>query len=92
MKDQKQFNITIKGKVQGVFFRKSTAERAHDLNLKGFVENRNDGSVYIKAVGDEQSLRSLLDWCYQGPPRAEVSTVNYKEADPGHYEDFTVRR
>ena len=36
----KHVNIKIYGRVQGVFFRANTKEKAIKLNLKGFVSNK----------------------------------------------------
>ncbi len=67
--------ITIRGKVQGVFFRQSTKEKAIHLNIKGTVENLPDGSVYVIASGEDSAIQELIRWCHTGPPRAEVSEV-----------------
>jgi acylphosphatase len=45
------YQITVSGKVQGVWFRKSTQDKARELGLRGFVRNQPDGSVYIEASG-----------------------------------------
>lgn len=46
-----QFNITVEGKVKGVWFRKHTQIKAKELGLNGIVKNQKDGSVYIEAIG-----------------------------------------
>lgn len=67
--------IEVYGKVQGVFFRKSTQEKAQELNIKGDVKNRDDGSVLIHAAGSEAALQDFAEWCAQGPPDAEVKDL-----------------
>lgn len=89
--DIKQFNMTITGKVQGVFYRASTAETARKLGIKGWVKNNPDGSVQIAATGTSEQLQALLAWCRQGPSRAEVAQVTWEEHTPESFEDFTVR-
>ena len=42
----------VSGKVQGVFFRASTRERALDLGLCGRAINLADGGVEVIAEGD----------------------------------------
>jgi acylphosphatase len=37
--------ISVIGKVQGVWFRKSTQLEARKLGLTGFVSNEDDGSI-----------------------------------------------
>ena len=77
----KHWNIRVRGKVQGVFFRASTKAVADQLGVKGFVLNESDGSVYIEAEGDSFALESLLGFCQEGPEHAEVSQVEYQESD-----------
>ncbi len=75
----KHWNITVKGKVQGVYFRLTTKAVADQLGVKGFVRNQEDGSVYIEAEGDDFALSSLVDFCKEGPDRAEVEEVDCVE-------------
>ncbi|MGL5891974.1 MAG: acylphosphatase, partial [Bacteroidia bacterium] len=35
----KRISLLIKGKVQGVFYRKSAAAKANEIGLSGFVKN-----------------------------------------------------
>lgn len=87
----KHWKITVKGKVQGVYFRLTTKAVADQLGVKGFVINEPDGSVYIEAEGDEFGLKSLVEYCEEGPDRAEVESVVYEErADLEGYKDFVV--
>ncbi len=65
----------IKGTVQGVFFRASAQQEARKLDLTGFVRNLPDGSVELEAQGDADEVDKLLDWCWVGPPEAEVTRV-----------------
>lgn len=70
--------ITVHGKVQGVFFRASVNQLANQLNLVGFVQNLPDGSVFIQATGDSDSLNKLVSWCHEGPDHAQVNQVDSK--------------
>ncbi|HEY5748192.1 MAG TPA: acylphosphatase [Chryseolinea sp.] len=88
----KHMAIHVIGKVQGVFYRASTVEKARALGLKGFVQNEPDGSVYIEAEGDDIALQALLAWCRQGPPHARVSDVIAKEGPLQNFVDFRQRR
>ena len=67
--------MKVTGKVQGVFFRQSTADQARMLGLTGWVANQNDGSVKVEAQGPEEQLESLIIWCKKGPPSARVDDV-----------------
>lgn len=88
----KNYTIVVTGRVQGVFFRASTQEQADRLGLRGWVRNEADGSVRMEAEGEETALREFMDWCKQGPSRAEVAHVTTKAGEIKHYSDFVVRR
>jgi acylphosphatase len=77
--------------VQGVGFRYSTVRMARNTGIKGFVHNQIDGSVYIEAEGTPFQLSKFLDWCYQGPSRAQVYNVEYVEADVLNFQGFDVK-
>ncbi len=72
---QTRVHATITGNVQGVFFRASAQQEARKLDLTGFVRNLPDGSVELEAQGDSADVDKLLDWCWTGPPEAEVARV-----------------
>jgi acylphosphatase len=65
----------VSGKVQGVFFRASTARMAELLGLRGYARNLADGRVEVLAVGTPAALAELGGWLGQGPPRAQVTAV-----------------
>ncbi|MDN5201623.1 acylphosphatase [Fulvivirgaceae bacterium BMA10] len=88
----KHYNIQVFGKVQGVFYRASTCEVANNLELRGFVRNQPDGSVYIEAEGPDERIEQLIAWCKQGPSGAIVQRVICKEAEVKGFEEFEVVR
>lgn len=65
----------VSGKVQGVFYRVSTRERALELGLAGRAINLHDGRVEVVAQGDVDALDVLEAWLHQGPPSAKVDAV-----------------
>lgn len=67
--------LSISGKVQGVFYRVSTRERAAMLNLYGWVRNRSDGRVEAYCLGSREQIEELISWCWQGPTGATVDRV-----------------
>ncbi len=84
--------ITVRGRVQGVWFRATAREEARRLGLTGFVMNRADGSVYIEAAGKEADLEAFIAWCRSGPPLADVKEVEVHPCEPGHFDDFEIKR
>lgn len=78
----------ISGRVQGVFFRASTRERAQRLKLSGYAKNMLDGSVEVLACGDEVAIDLLEHWLQHGPPSARVDGVVRMPADALGTEGF----
>ena len=68
--------LKIQGRVQGVFYRQSTRDRARSLGLTGWVRNAYDGSVEAEVSGDKAIVEQLIEWCRTGPPAARVDTVD----------------
>lgn len=88
----KTVEINVTGKVQGVYFRKYTKEKANALGLVGWVQNQADGSVHILAYGSEQDLDELIAFCHLGSPQADVKAVEVRAAEnhaAGEY--FNIR-
>lgn len=68
-------HIYVSGRVQGVFYRKYTAQTAMRLGLTGYVQNLEDGRVEVMAEGTAPQLAALEEWCHKGSPKAKVSGV-----------------
>ena len=86
----KHLNITVKGKVQGVFYRASTKAVADQLGVRGTIKNDPNGDVIIEAEADKQTLDLFLDWCHEGPQDAQVTTVETNEGELKNYRNFEV--
>jgi len=69
-------HLLISGRVQGVAFRYYTQDIAQSLGIKGWVRNCWDGKVEIVMEGEEDRVKELIDWCYQGPGSAIVEKVD----------------
>ena len=88
----KAIHLVIHGRVQGVFFRKYTFDKANDLGLKGMVRNLPNGDVEIIAEGREEVLKEFVEWCYKGSPASKVESVSVEDVLFSGYEAFTVGR
>lgn len=72
--------IYVKGKVQGVFFRDFTKQKADSLGLKGTVQNMPEGYVKI-VVEDAPGVNEFIEWCWEGSPASEVKDVEVTKYD-----------
>ena len=77
--------------MQGVWFRQSTMEKAHTLNLSGWVRNLNNGDVEVCTDGGEKQLAEFEAWLWQGPDGARVTEVLCSECDHVSH-GFEIRR
>ena len=86
----KHYNITVQGKVQGVFFRASAKQIAELLGIRGLIRNEKNGDVSIDAEGDEEALVKFIQWCHHGPANAEVKHVSVRQGVYLHYKTFEI--
>lgn len=82
MTDARRFHVS--GRVQGVYYRANTQQKAVALGLTGWVRNLPDGRVEVLACGEAPVLDQLEKWLWQGPERAQVNSV---EVSPAAEED-----
>ena len=82
--------LSIYGRVQGVWFRDSARRRAEELGLSGHVRNDPDGSVFLHAEGEPTELDRLIEWCHEGSPLAEVERVVQKQSVPKGQKGFRI--
>jgi acylphosphatase len=90
MGDQRA-RVRIVGRVQGVFFRAETRDRARSLSLVGWVRNARDGSVEAAFEGPSERVQSMLDWCRRGPSLAQVDDVSVEWEEPRGEAGFEIR-
>ena len=86
----KRVRVIVAGRVQGVFFRVETANRARSLGLAGSVRNRPDGAVEAVFEGNEERVDALVRWCERGPAGARVDTVNIEPEEPVGERGFSI--
>jgi acylphosphatase len=86
-------HLKIIGRVQGVYFRASTLEKAASLGLTGWVRNCDDGSVEVVAEGSRAKLEELIAWCRLGPAGARVSQVEVRwQSAENSLRGFSIKR
>jgi acylphosphatase len=86
-----RLEAVVHGRVQGVFFRRGTADEARRLGLTGTVRNLPDGTVRVLAEGKRDALQTLLAWLRRGPEFAAVESVDvvWREAS-GAFRGFRI--
>ncbi len=78
----RQVHVIVSGRVQGVGFRAFTQQVAVETDVMGWVENRDDGSVEIKAQGEDNKVDAFLMQVRKGPSFfAKVKNIEITEED-----------
>ena len=73
--------VRISGRVQGVWFRRSTKDKAAELGITGWCRNCPDDSVEALFQGEQEIVQSIIDWCREGPKMARVDHVDIEWLD-----------
>ena len=88
-----RIHIMVSGKVQKVWFRKYTQDKATELGITGWVKNLFNNAVEIIAEGDMDSLTELTGWLQNGPPLAEVRKLSIEwHQSENMFESFEIIR
>lgn len=80
----------IYGKVQGVFFRASTRDKAEQLGILGHAKNLSDGSVEVIACGSDGALDELKAWMHVGPKFSAVDKIECEPTPKKIFSNFKI--
>lgn len=84
------YQLRIKGLVQGVGFRPYIYRLAHKHNIKGWVENRNDG-VIILAESKEENLKAFFeDIILEAPRASNIHSIEKEKITHKGFDDFRI--
>ena len=84
-------HVLVSGRVQGVYYRSYTQDAARSLGITGWVRNTKGGLVEAVFEGEEEAVRSMVEWCWSGSPSSRVDNVELEwETPTGEFEDFSV--
>ena len=86
----RRVQVTIKGNVQGVFFRANIAKKAKELKIKGYVKN-TENDVEALFEGNDNAVAEILEFCLIGPKESKVKSIDIDEEEyVGEYKDFII--
>ena len=92
MADLASLHAVVHGRVHGVFYRAFVETSAGELKLTGYVRNKPDNTVEVRAEGDTQSLEKLVERLKKGPPAARVENVVTEWGEySGGFSGFSVK-
>lgn len=85
-------HIIISGRVQGVFFRKNTQEKARKLGLTGWVRNLLLFRVEVLCEGEKEQIERFVEWLHEGPRLASVKDITITHGEyEGLFEGFDIK-
>jgi acylphosphatase len=90
--DRTRAHVFVSGRVQGVFFRATTRDRAASVGVDGWVRNLDDGRVEAVFEGDEDQVDAMIEFCHEGSPAASVESVEVEREPAEGVSGFEIRR
>jgi acylphosphatase len=92
MREKQRVCLFVSGKVQGVFFRLKTKNKAEKLKIFGWVKNLTDGRVEILAEGEKEKIGNLIEWARKGPIFAKVNNLEIEKQEfKGEFNSFEIK-
>ncbi len=88
MDERVAIHVVISGRVQGVWYRGWTVEQARSRGVAGWVRNRADGTVEALFYGPQETVRTMIEACRQGPPAARVDAIRETPGEVPEGEGF----
>lgn len=90
MQHKQTVKVMVSGKVQGVYFRACTRDKALKLGLVGSAINLDNGDVLVTASGEQTAIHQLINWLHEGSPASEVVSVQVERLSFQPFEQFTI--
>ncbi len=85
--------LIISGRVQNVGFRHFVKKHAQERDIKGYVKNKEDGTIEIIGEGEEKNINEFIEKCEQGPLRSQVDSVDRDEEEAKkEYAEFRIKK
>ena len=78
----------VTGKVQGVWYRRATQEKALQHGLTGHARNLHDGRVEVLLCGGPDAVKAISEWLWKGPEKARVTHVELEVIEIHVPDDF----
>ena len=91
MSERTRAHVFVTGTVQGVYYRANTRDTAREMGVDGWVKNLPDGRVEAVFEGPENDVESMVEWCHDGSPAAEVADVDVEYEAPTGKDGFEIR-
>ena len=91
MSERVRRRVTVRGRVQGVFFRESVRRAAASRGVSGWIANRADGSVEAVFEGEPDAVERMVALSREGPRGARVAHVEVVAEPAEGISGFAIR-
>jgi hydrogenase maturation protein HypF len=86
-----RINLSLQGVLQGIGFRPFVYKLAHEIGLKGWVQNSPQG-VSIDVEGSSKALEEFLQRLQNdNPPNSNLYKLKSTYLEPSGYKEFCIR-
>jgi len=80
----------VSGRVQRVWYRRATQQKALACGVNGWAKNLTDGRVEVMLCGEEEAVSAVVAWLHHGPPNAKVKAVTTQQVAWQPLQGFTT--
>ena len=84
-------HVRVSGRVQGVYYRAYTRDRAKSLGINGWVRNIPGGGVEAVLEGERRQVGEMLKAMESGPSGSVVLGMELSEIEAQGYNDFEIK-
>lgn len=87
------YRFIIRGRVQGVFYRKVVSQSMMKKQFKGYIRNLDDGTVEVVAEIYDDEFDTFMEILREGSPLSHVDTIDYEIIDDAEFrtDGFEIR-
>ena len=84
-------HVRVSGRVQGVYYRAYTRDRAKSLGINGWVRTIPGGGVEALLEGERRQVGEMLKAMKSGPSGSVVLGMELSEIEAKGYNDFEIK-
>jgi len=87
------YRFIIRGRVQGVFYRKAVSQSMMKKQFKGYIRNLDDGTVEVVAEIYDEEFGTFMEILREGSPLSHVETIDHEIIDDAEFrtDGFEIR-
>ncbi len=84
------YKIIVRGRVQGVYYRKTIQEKAKKYGFSGYIKNLSNGDVEVGVMLDACNYETFIKILKDGSPYSLVNNLDIQQTNDS-FNDFTIK-